>query len=134
MTIKYYRSNQAGNQYNDLHKGSEIVYNISRPPEAVDKGTDHTLYEYTLHEHPTNSGDWVAIINDRPININPIVKTQSQGAPAIPGWQAFFSGDAATKKALITNNVTGTINAQDFTKTQWTEHTYNDLVNDGWFT
>ncbi len=134
MTIKYFRSHQAGNQYNDLITGSDLVYKISRPPEHPDKATDHTLYEYNVFEHPTNSGDWVAAIGDRPIEIDPIVVAQGQGVPAIPGWQAFFGGaEASTKKAIITGNVTGTINAQDFTRSQWTEHTYNDLLNDGWF-
>lgn len=134
MAIKYYRSHETGNQYNDLKKGSEIVYNISRPPSAPNKVTDVTLYEYSLHEHPVNTGDWVASISDNDIPINSIVKSQSQGVPQIPGWQAFFGGaEGNTKKAIIAGSSTNLINAQDFTRSQWNEFTYQELVDDGWF-
>jgi len=134
MPVKYYQSHVNGDQYNDLLKGSELVYNISRPPTAPNKNTDVTLYQYALTEHPINSGDWVASINDENIPINSIVKSQSQGAPQIPGWQAFFGGaEGNLKKAIIAGNVSGVINAQDFTRSQWIEHTYEDLQNNGWF-
>jgi len=132
--VKYFKSNQVGNQYADLLKGSEIMYNISRPPSAPNKNTDVTLYQWGIHEHPVNSGDWIACVGDEDVRIHPIVKSQSQGAPQIPGWQAFFGGqDGQDKKAIIAGNTTGVLNSQDFVKSQWTEHTNQELVNDGWF-
>jgi hypothetical protein len=134
MTTRYFQSHQVGSQYDDLKKGSEIVYNIARPPSVPSKETDVTLYQYALTQHPTNTGDWIASIGDEPVPINAIVKSQSQGGPQIPGWQAFFGGvEGNTKKAIISGNVSGVINAQDFTRTQWLEFTYEQLQVAGWF-
>ena len=122
--------------------GSNLAFRLSRPQQIPDTQNDVTQYLFSWITHPTTS-EWCAVIDtNAKIPVHQFIRDSIANDNGVSSFFDQFyltAEEAQAKKNTVVNSFDSegglvlNINILDILPSDWTETTYSNLENDGWF-